>query len=551
MKIPEDLKLWYAISCPTRGLRFDKRTLELMDSNGDGNIRSEELEAALAFLKGKGVAPEDLATPDSGDEAKLEDVLKRMAELDKAEPPEEYAKALADWEAEGRKGEIAVCGDGTAAAEASLAAVESVIDAFFTPPEDMPLVTEEPDRELPLRSHLNPKHLEAILDFAAKCVTPVLGERDSLDRLGWKKIKAAFAPYRAWVAAKPVASAPEKAGLEEEERLLRYKLNLGEFLANYVTMDRLYAGKGAAIFQTGVLRIDGKELNLCFHVDSEAAHSALSGRSECCVIYVKLARPDEGAERTVCAVVTAGTVAGLYVGRNGVFYDRDGRNWQATITKVVEAQVSLAEAFWSPWKKLGNSISGAVKKFLGDREAAADAKLAAGAQSVTAGKKDAGASGAGGAAMASSVAAIGIGVGMVGAAAASILAAVKGMGPWQIVLSIAAIVLVVSLPSVILTWFKLRRRDLGAILNASGWAVNRPMHFSMSLARTFTKCARTSEWWLYAILLAIVLGLLGYTVASCCCGGDRECTPPPAAAAAGQTPPQQQAETIATQGENK
>ena len=152
-----------------------------------------------------------------------------------------------------------------------------------------------------------------------------------------------------------------------------------------------------------------------------------------------------------------------------------------------------------------------MKKFLGDREAAADAKLSAGAQSVTAGKKD-GASGAGGAAIASSVAAIGIGVGMVGAAAASLVAAVKGMGPWQAVAAVVAIVLVVSLPSVILTWFKLRRRDLGAILNAGGWAINRPMRFSMKRARAFTKCARTSEWWLYALLLALLLGLVGYTV---------------------------------------
>ena len=523
MKIPEDLKLWYAISCPTGGLRFDSRTLALLDANGDGNIRSEELEAALAFLKEKGVSPEELAKPDPDAEAKLADVLKRMDDLDKAEPSEEFKKALADWEAEGKKPEIAVCGEGTAAADAALAAVESVVDAFFTPPEDMPLVTEEPDRELPLKSHLNPKHLEAILDFAAKCVTPVLGERESLDRLGWKKVKAAFAPYRAWVAAKPVASAPEKAGLEEEEKLIRYRMNLGEFLVNYVTMDRLYAGKGGAMFQTGVLRIDGKELNLCFHVNSEAAHSALSGRSECCVVYAKLTRSEDGAERTICAVVTAGTVAGLYVGRNGVFYDRDGKNWQATITKVVEAQVSLAEAFWAPWKKLGSAISGAVRKVLGDREAAADAKLSAGAQNVTAGKKG-DTSGAGGAAIASSVAAIGIGVGMVGAAAASILAAVKGMGPWQIVAAILAIILVVSMPSVILTWFKLRRRDLGAILNACGWAVNRPMRFSMKLARTFTKCARTSEWWLYVILLALILGLVGYTVVSNC----RRCSAPPA-----------------------
>ena len=511
IEIPNDLKNWYAISCPTGGLRFDARTLELLDSNHDGHIRSDEVQAALAFLKERGIEPGQLAEPDPDAEAKLADVLKRIADLAKAEPSEADKKAMADWEAEGQKPEIAVCGDATADANAALAAVEAVVDAFFTPPDDMPLVTDEPDKTLPLRDHLNPKHLEAVLAFAEKCVKPVIGERDSISRLDWKKVKAAFAPYRAWVAAKPVASAPEKAGLEDEEKFVRYRMNLGEFLVNYVSMDRLYSGKGEAIFQMGVLRIDGKELNLCFHVDSEAAHSALSGRSDCCVIYVKLSRPEEGATRTMCAVVTAGTVGGLYVGRNGVFYDRDGRNWEATITKVVEAQVSLAEAFWMPWKKLGAAISGAVKKFLGDREAAADAKLAAGAQNVTAGKKD-GASGAGGAALASSVAAIGIGVGMVGAAAASLMAAVKGMGPWQAVAAVVAIVLVVSMPSVILTWFKLRRRDLGAILNAGGWAVNRQMRFSMKRAREFTKCAHTSEWWLYALLLAFLAGLAAYTV---------------------------------------
>ena len=531
--IPQDLKSWYAISCPTGGLRFDARTLELLDSNRDGHIRSEEVQAALAFLKDHGVEPDQLAEPDPDADAKLADVLKRMDELASAEPSEADKKALADWEEGGRKPEVAVCGDSTAAAEAALAAVEPVVDAFFAPPEDMPLVTDEPDKTLPLRDHLNPKHLEAILDFAAKCVTPLLGERDSIGRLDWKKIKAAFAPYRAWMASKPVASAPEKAGLEEEERLIRYRMNLGEFLVNYVSMDRLYSGMGSAIFQTGVLRIDGKELNLCFHVDSEAAHSALSGRSECCVIYVGLSRPEEGATRTICAVVTAGTVGGLYVGRNGVFYDRDGRDWNATITKVVESQVSLAEAFWSPWKKLGAAIGGAVKKFLGDRESAADAKLSAGAQSVASGKKD-GASGAGGAALASSVAAIGIGVGMVGAAAASLMAAVKGMGPWQAVAAVVAIILVVSLPSVVLTWFKLRRRDLGAILNAGGWAINRQMRFSMKRARAFTKCARTSEWWLYAILLALLAGLLGYTAWTFCgrCRSQSERQPCQAAPAA-------------------
>ena len=106
--------------------------------------------------------------------------------------------------------------------------------------------------------------------------------------------------------------------------------------------------------------------------------------------------------------------------------------------------------------------------------------------------------------MASSVAAIGIGVGMVGAAAASLMAAISNMTALQIAVSIVALILVVSLPSVILTWFKLRKRDIGAILNACGWAINRPMRFSMMRARAFTICAPCRCW---RILLAIVLVL--------------------------------------------
>ena len=475
-----DQKCWAALSMPTTGVRFDARMLELMDADGDGRIRTPEVIAAIDFLKAKNVNLDDLLTPSEADGKKLADVLARQADLAASAPSAADKQALADWEAKGKTPEVAVFGEATAAGEAALAAVESVIDAFFAPPEDMPLVTEAPDVTLPLRDHLNPKHLEAIMAFADACVKPVLGDGvTSIDRIGWKKVKAAFAPYRAWVAAKPVMNAGKLGDLVDEERVLRYKLHLLEFLENFVSMRRLYAADESATFQMGTLRIDGKEMSLCFHVASEAAHSALSGKSNCCVLYLKLTRPSEKAERSVCAVVTAGAVAQLYVGRNGVFFDRDGKDWDAVVTKVVENQVSLAEAFWSPWRKLGEGVASTVKKFLGDKQAAAQKNVEAGTQNAQ----------AGGAAMASSVAAIGIGVGMMGTAVAAIAAAVKGMGALQIALSIVAIVLVVSLPSVILTWFKLRQRDLGAILNAGGWAINRPMRFSMKRARAFTKCA--------------------------------------------------------------
>lgn len=494
-----DQKCWAALSMPTTGVRFDARMLELMDTDGDGRIRTPEVIAAIDFLKAKNVNLDDLLKPSEADEKKLADVLARQADLAASAPSAADKQALADWEAKGQTPEVAVFGEATAAGEAALAAVESVIDAFFAPPEDMPLVTEAPDVTLPLRDHLNPKHLEAIMAFADACVKPVLGDGvTSIDRIGWKKVKAAFAPYRAWVAAKPVMNAGKLGDLVDEERVLRYKLHLLEFLENFVSMRRLYAADESATFQMGTLRIDGKEMSLCFHVASEAAHSALSGKSNCCVLYLKLTRPSEKAERSVCAVVTAGAVAQLYVGRNGVFFDRDGKDWDAVVTKVVENQVSLAEAFWAPWRKLGEGVASTVKKFLGAKQSAAQATVDASAQSTE----------AGGAAMASSVAAIGIGIGMVTAAAASLMAVVSGMNAKEVAISIVALVLVVSLPSMILTWFKLRKRDLGAILNAGGWAVNRPMYFSMKRARAFTKCAPNPMWLSTLLSIALVAGII-------------------------------------------
>ena len=494
-----DQKCWAALSMPTTGVRFDARMLELMDADGDGRIRTPEVIAAIDFLKAKNVNLDDLLTPSEADGKKLADVLARQADLAASAPSAADKQALADWEAKGKTPEVAVFGEATAAGEAALAAVESVIDAFFAPPEDMPLVTEAPDVTLPLRDHLNPKHLEAIMAFADACVKPVLGDGvTSIDRIGWKKVKAAFAPYRAWVAAKPVMNASKLGDLVDEERVLRYKLHLLEFLENFVSMRRLYAADESATFQMGTLRIDGKEMSLCFHVASEAAHSALSGKSNCCVLYLKLTRPSEKAERSVCAVVTAGAVAQLYVGRNGVFFDRDGKDWDAVVTKVVENQVSLAEAFWAPWRKLGEGVASTVKKFLGAKQSAAQATVDASAQSTQ----------AGGAAMASSVAAIGIGIGMVTAAAASLMAVVSGMNAKEVAISIVALVLVVSLPSMILTWFKLRKRDLGAILNAGGWAVNRPMYFSMKRARAFTKCAPNPMWLSTLLSIALVAGII-------------------------------------------
>ena len=173
-----------------------------------------------------------------------------------------------------------------------------------------------------------------------------------------------------------------------------------------------------------------------------------------------------------------------------------------------------------------------VTKFISDKQSKATESVQKGTESTQ----------AGGAAMASSVAAIGIGIGMVGSAAAAVISAVKGLHPWwMFFVALAAVVLVVSVPSMILAYFKLRRRDLGVILNACGWAINRPMRFSMKRARGFTKCAPNpmAKVWAALVLLVLVAiaGGFWWSKRYGCCGTCDEQQPKPAAAAPAEPAP--------------
>ena len=441
------------------------------------------------------------------------------------------AAAYLAWKAAGK--DAAVIGDGTAAGYAALQEVEAKIDEFFTPPEDMPLVTNEPDPELPLTQGVHPLWLGKFRVFAQAAVAPALGveKAETLSRDDWAAVKAKFAPYAAWLGSKAgtavegvgdeklaafvkdgamqakvndliqkdLALADEYARLVDCARALRYSAYLTTWLCNYVNQANLYDTERDSVFRTGTLYIDGRACKLCFHVADEGAHAALAEKSKCCLLYAKLTRKATGETREVCAVVTAGRTAPLYVGRNGIFYDCDGNDWDAVVVKVVESQVSLKEAFWAPWAKIGATIAGQFKKFLSSKQDAAVAKVGTHVDATTAAvttpppaqpaPAPAPAPAPNGAAIASSVAALGVGVGMAGAACAALVGLVAGLPPWKVAAGVAAIILLVSLPSVILAWFKLRARDLGAILNACGWAVNRPLYFSMGLARTFTRPA--------------------------------------------------------------
>ena len=249
-------------------------------------------------------------------------------------------------------------------------------------------------------------------------MAPALGveKAETLSRDDWAAVKAKFAPYAAWLGAKAgaavegvgyeklaafvkdgamqakvndliqkdLALADEYGRLVDCARALRYSAYLATWLCNYVNQANLYDTERDSVFRTGTLYIDGRACKLCFHVADEGAHAALAEKSKCCLLYAKLTRKATGETREVCAVVTAGRTAPLYVDRNGIFYDCDGNDWDAVVAKVVESQVSLKEAFWAPWAKIGNTIAEQCKKFLSSKQDAAVAKVGTHVDATTA-----------------------------------------------------------------------------------------------------------------------------------------------------------------------
>jgi hypothetical protein len=217
------------------------------------------------------------------------------------------------------------------------------------------------------------------------------------------------------------------------------------------------------------------------------------------------------------------------VGRNGVFYDRKGQDWDATIVRIVEHPISIRQAFWAPYKRVARMIGEQFQKLSAARSRASE--QAAALRSIQAAEKTA----AGlpvppppppfdVAKFAGIFAAIGLAIGAIGAALASAIAGLFRLAWWQIPLLFAALILIVSCPSVLLAWLKLRKRNLGPILDANGWAVNARAKINIPFGSSLTAAARLPEnaersltdpfaekkrpWLVYLILLALVGAIL-------------------------------------------
>jgi MFS family permease len=191
----------------------------------------------------------------------------------------------------------------------------------------------------------------------------------------------------------------------------------------------------------------------------------------------------------VAACVTQGDSDFLAVGRNGIFYDRAGRDWDATVIRILDNPISVRQAFFSPYKKFLRFVEEGVARFAAAKEKASDEHVAGAAKAATSaateGKApppvDVGK-------MVGVIAALGVGIGALGAVFGGLVSGFMGLEPWWAKLAaVAGAVLLVSGPSMLIAWLKLRQRTLGPVLDATGWAVNGRVKVNIPLGAALTE----------------------------------------------------------------
>ncbi len=289
-----------------------------------------------------------------------------------------------------------------------------------------------------------------------------------------------------------LAKEAEREGYEV--RILSADRDLYQLLNNFVAFTDFYGRERKAVFQAGTLYLDGRACELCVRVDDAGKHAALAGLSKTYLAYCDCTRKGTAEKMTIAAAFTGGDSDHLMVGRNGVFYDRKGQDWDATITKIVEQPISIRQAIWAPYKRIARMIGEQIEKMASARDKAVTDKAAAGigeaATKVEGAKPATPATPFDIAKFAGIFAAIGLALGAIGTALAAIVSGFLSLAAWQMPLVILGIMVLISGPSVIMAWLKLRQRNLGPILDANGWAVNARVKINIPFGGALTSVAK-------------------------------------------------------------
>ncbi|MER2513268.1 MAG: hypothetical protein ABTQ25_12780 [Nitrosomonas ureae] len=422
----------------------------------------------------------------------------------------------------------------------------------------LPIAKIEANKPLPLAAGINPAWIHAITEFRDKVISPLLGSKENLSSEEWQQLCNKFSTHQAWLDVKRGAIVESlgikrirtilAGGFQEKimllihkdkslayawdainsvEKLIRYHRDLFQLLNNFVSFRDFYTAQHKAIFQAGSLYLDGRSCDFCLRVTDINKHSGMANLSGTYLAYCDCQRRGGDEKMSIAAAFTNGDADNLMVGRNGVFYDRKGQDWDATIVKIIEHPISVRQAFWYPYKRIGKMIGEQIEKMASAREKSVQDQATSGiantAQATEAGKAPPAPFDVG--KFAGIFAAIGLAIGAIGTAIAAVVTGFISLIWWQMPLAIVGLFLLISGPSVLLAFLKLRKRNLAPLLDGNGWAVNTRAIINIPFGASLTQMAtlppgaqrsltdpyaeKKSPWKSYFFIL-LLLGSIAY-----------------------------------------
>lgn len=466
-----DKKMWTVLSCPVAGLEISEESLKAMDLDGDGKLRVKEVVAAAERLCNTLKDPETLFT--QKDEIAIANIA--------AEAIAEVAKKVA-----GDK-ELVTLAD----VDAALAGVTIEEQAVPAAPLEADIIAAYKEKQAEYAAYFEQEKLQ-------KLGLAVIPEDTPKPGMTEKKFTEMGAQIAEWEAAKTAAEtanadalAAAKAVYTPLRELLLLHRDFYRLLRNYVTLEDFYDNNDETVasFQAGTLIIDQRACKLCIRVNDPAKHDAQAPLSGMFLLYCNCINQKTGKTLQIVAAMTQGEVKNLSIGKNAVFYDNDGLDYDATVTKIIDNPISIRQAFWTPYRKFGKWVEDKINKSAAEKDAKAFDDMTAKVETakVDGAPAEAQKPAFDIAKFAGIFAAIGMALGMIGTMLVSVAHGMKGFTWWQYLIIFVCILLVISGPSMIMAWMKLRRRNLAPVLNANGWAVNSDAIISVLFGRTLTE----------------------------------------------------------------
>lgn len=463
-----DKKMWTVLSCPTTCLEISEESLRLIDLDGDGKLRVKEVVATAEWLCSV------LRTPD---------VLLQSADtLAVADIQDGELSALAQQIAQ-EKDSIAISDIDNA-----IANIKVDIQPIPNAPYPTNVITAYKNQSATYAAYFEQEKLQKLGLFSIPEDTPKPGmtEKKFLEMgaqiAAWEEEKAAIE------TANTAAKVAAQATFMPLRKLLLLNRDFYRLLRNFISFEDFYNKKSIASFQCGTLIIDQRACHLCIRVSDMPKHNIQAPQSGIFLVYCDCESKKLGTKMQIVAAVTVGEVKNLCVGKNAVFYDNVGNDYDATVTKVIDNPISIAQAFWTPYRKLGNWITDKINKSAAEKDAKVmtnvttnmETKAAAGVDTTAKPAFDI-------AKFAGIFAAIGMAVGMIGTALAALASEFVSLTWWQMILVFVGLLVLISGPSMVIAWLKLRRRNLAPVLNANGWAINADAVISVFFGSTLTE----------------------------------------------------------------